>query len=80
VTRLAVLPEAQGRGIGHWCMTRAEALARERGCAYLRLDVHGGHIGLARFYEGLGYEPRGTVAVRSPDEPGLLCFEKRLAG
>ena len=61
-------------------MERAEALARERGCAYLRLDVHGGHTGLARFYQGLGYEPRGTVAVRSPDEPGLLCLEKWLAG
>jgi ribosomal protein S18 acetylase RimI-like enzyme len=80
VTRLAVLPEAQGRGIVRWCMARAEALARERGCAYLRLDVHGRHTGLARFYERLGYEPRGIVAVRSPDEPGLLCFEKRLAG
>ena len=80
MTRLAVLPEAQGRGIGRWCMARAEALARERGCAFLRLDVHGGHTGLAQFYQGQGYEPRGTVAVRSPDEPGLLCFEKWLDG
>ena len=80
VTRLAVLPAEQGRGIGRWCMARAEALARERGCAYLRLDVHGAHTGLARFYERLGYEPRGTVAMRSPDEPVLLCFEKRLDG
>ena len=80
LTRLAVLPAEQGRGIGRWCMARAEALARERGWAYLRLDVHGGHTSLARFYQGLGYEPRGTVAVRSPNEPGLLCFEKRLDG
>ena len=80
LTRLAVLPAEQGRGIGRWCMARAEALARERGCAYLRLDVHGAHTGLARFHERLGYEPRGTVAMRSPDEPVLLCFEKRLDG
>ena len=67
LTRLAVLPTEQARGIGRRCVALAEALARERGCAFLRLDVHGGHTGLAVFYERLGYEPRGTVAVRSPD-------------
>ena len=78
VNRLAVLPEEQGRGIGRWCMERVEELARERECAFVRLDVDARHAALARFYERLGYERRDTIVPERSGETGLTCFEKRV--
>jgi GNAT superfamily N-acetyltransferase len=43
------------RGIGRRLMERAEAWARERGCAVVRLWSTTARTAAHRFYEGLGY-------------------------
>jgi GNAT superfamily N-acetyltransferase len=73
VSRLAVLPELQGNGIGRWCMGTVEQLARDDGCAAVRLDVYGKHKKLLEFYTRLGYLRRGVVDFR---EAELVCFER----
>ncbi len=73
LSRLAVLPELQGSGIGTWCMKTIEELAAVDGCAAVRLDVHGRHEKLLGFYARLGYSRRGVVRFRGAD---LVCFEK----
>jgi GNAT superfamily N-acetyltransferase len=75
VSRLAVLPELQGNGIGTWCMETIEQLARDEGCAAVRLDVYGKHRKLLEFYTRLGYSWRGVVEFRGSE---LVCFERVL--
>lgn len=61
VGRLAVRPDAQGRGLGRWCMASAERLAREQGCASIRLDAVVGFPVPIALYRSLGYEERGVI-------------------
>jgi ribosomal protein S18 acetylase RimI-like enzyme len=53
---LAVLPEAQGRGIGRALMERFERELRERGIASYGLDVMAGNDAAQAFYAALGLE------------------------
>jgi ribosomal protein S18 acetylase RimI-like enzyme len=53
---VAVLPEAQGSGVGRVLMERFEALLRERDVASYGLDVIAGNELALRFYESLGFE------------------------
>lgn len=65
VDYLFVAPEAQGQGIGHLLLTRAEGLAREQRLPrlYLEADAHAGH-----FYERQGFK---TVSTRPSEmSPG----------
>ena len=61
VARLAVRPDAQGHGLGRWCMDQVERLARERGCASIRLDAVAGFDGPLALYRSLDYEERGVI-------------------
>lgn len=71
-SRLAILPELQGRGIGTWCMGEIERVAAEDGWV-VRLDAYEKHDRLLHFYDKLGYERRGVVEDRGLP---LVCFEK----
>jgi ribosomal protein S18 acetylase RimI-like enzyme len=53
---LAVLPEAQGAGIGRALMQRFEQELRERGTKSYGLDVMAGNEVAVRFYAALGLE------------------------
>jgi ribosomal protein S18 acetylase RimI-like enzyme len=53
---LAVLPEAQGAGIGRALMERFERELRERGTKSYGLDVMAGNDVARRFYAALGLE------------------------
>ena len=53
---LAVLPEAQGAGIGRALMERFEQELRERGTKSYGLDVMAGNEVAVRFYAALGLE------------------------
>jgi ribosomal protein S18 acetylase RimI-like enzyme len=53
---LAVLPEAQGAGIGRALMERFEQELRERGTKSYGLDVMAGNDVALRFYAALGLE------------------------
>jgi GNAT superfamily N-acetyltransferase len=76
VTRLAVRPVEQGRGVGRTCMGWIEEEALRRKAASVRLDAYSGHARLLRFYRELGYAERGTLLA---DDRLLTCFEKVLA-
>ena len=58
VLALAVLPEAQGQGVGRKLLEAAEAMARADGCAGIRLNSGFGRDGAHRFYEACGYHNR----------------------
>jgi ribosomal protein S18 acetylase RimI-like enzyme len=53
---LAVLPDAQGGGIGRALMERFEQVLRDRGVASYGLDVMAGNDAARGFYSSLGLE------------------------
>ncbi len=76
VHRVAVHPDAQGRGVGRAIMTELEARARQAGIAVLHLDTSIGQIAAQRLYAGGGYEEVGRIV-----QSGVECilYEKRIA-
>ena len=60
---LYVRPDLRGRGIGSALLTRACALARDRGAGLMEINVDEGDVDARRFYERYGFsgtEPGGT--------------------
>jgi len=78
VSRLAVLPALQGRGIGKWCMSTIERLAVAEECTAVRLDAYDKHVKLQDFYCRLGYQQKGTSRFNTKlyGETGAVFFEK----
>jgi ribosomal protein S18 acetylase RimI-like enzyme len=72
---LAVLPAAQGRGIGRALMAFAEAEARRLGLPAVRLFTNVKMTENRRFYPRLGYRETET---RAEDGFDRVYFEKRL--
>lgn len=77
--RLAVHPEAQGKGIARKLIAYAEQYAREAGYSSIRLDTYTKNTPALALYPGLGYERRGEIFF-----PGRTAsfpvFEKVLDG
>lgn len=77
LTRLAVLPRFQRRGIGRVCVVAVERLALEHSCRSVRLDTVEQHAELFGWYLRLGYreicryDARGTrmVGLEKPVSP-----------
>lgn len=59
LSRLAVLPEYQGRGIAKELVNWMHDFARRSGVRELRGDVRTALPALLRFYRGFGYKVRG---------------------
>jgi GNAT superfamily N-acetyltransferase len=83
LSKLAVAPEHQGRGIGAWCMIQIESIARTQRCQAVRFDALLANTGLIRFYHcRLHYEIRDIITEPDSLEPGiswrLAVFEKVL--
>jgi ribosomal protein S18 acetylase RimI-like enzyme len=76
VHALAVRRTHGGRGLGARLLDWAEAEVVARGRAFLRLDCLAENDALRRYYEQLGFEPRGEVAV---DDIVAMRFERRCA-
>lgn len=70
--KLVVARDRVGRGLGTRIVEECERVARERGVAWLRLDCVASNEPLARYYQRIGYYPRGVVN-------GLLRHDKRVA-
>lgn len=79
VHRLAVDPAFRGRGVAEALMLQAEAVARQRGIAVLRIDTNTQNPATQRLFPKLGYMYAGEISLAF--RPGLrfLCYEKRLA-
>lgn len=61
VLSVATIPEARRHGLGTEMMRAAEAEARKRGCAQIRLEVSTRNYGAIEFYRGLGYKTDGVL-------------------
>lgn len=64
VENVVVRPDWRGRGLGEALMRRLEDRARAAGSVKLTLDAYAVNLGARRFYERLGYDPRGIHYVR----------------
>jgi GNAT superfamily N-acetyltransferase len=78
VHRVAVDPGFQGKGVAGALMEQAEAVARGRGIAMLRVDTNSENQATQRLFPKLGYTLAGETGFSF--RPGLrfLCYEKRL--
>ncbi|HEX4319445.1 MAG TPA: GNAT family N-acetyltransferase [Acidobacteriaceae bacterium] len=79
VHRLAVDPAYRGKGIAAALMEQAEAVARNREIAVLRVDTNKQNQATQKLFPKLGYTLAGEIGLSF--RPGLrfLCYEKRLA-
>ena len=71
---VAVLSAHRGRGVGQALLAACEALARERGCCKLTLEVLSGNRRALRSYESFGFVPY----VLDPAEGHALLMQKWL--
>lgn len=69
LSKLVVARSRIGEKLGERILAAAERIAADRGALWLRLDCVATNNSLARFYQRLGYYPRGTVV-------GLLRHDK----
>lgn len=55
---LYVAPQQRNRGLGGAILAMVERIARDRGCAWLEINVDGDDVDARRFYERHGYANR----------------------
>lgn len=55
---LYVIPDQRNQGLGSAMLALVERTARERGCAWLEINVDGEDVDARRFYERHGYRNR----------------------
>jgi len=76
---IAVDESARGQGIGQALVEAAEEAARERDCAYLRLEIRKDNPASIALFTRLGYEPFGEYGDYYEDHMGAWRYEKSLA-
>jgi ribosomal-protein-alanine acetyltransferase len=76
---LAVAPEDAGRGHGRRLLAAAEAIARDRGCKNLMLEVRVDNPAAIALYERSGYRTVGLQPNYYQDKMSALRFAKSLA-
>ena len=78
LTSVAVAPEAAGRRLGRRLVEAAEHMARDKGCARIRLEVRADNERARRLYEQTGYRLFARVEDYYEDGEAALRFEKAL--
>ncbi len=63
VENVALLPQLRGAGIGERLMAQLRDMAIATDCKMITLDAYQKNLGARKFYERLGYEPRGVHFV-----------------
>jgi GNAT superfamily N-acetyltransferase len=58
---MAVTPLKQGRGIGRWCLSEAERIAKAWPADAIRLDAYDAEAGAGRFYASCGWTEVGRA-------------------
>ena len=80
--RMAVVPEAQGMGLGREALAFAVNVLARQGARRVGLSTQGGNLRSQRLYEGFGfrrspgYDYRLIGAVLRPPAPGLTIVEE----
>ncbi|BBN83525.1 hypothetical protein PA25_35100 [Pseudoalteromonas sp. A25] len=67
VPLLAVLPEAQGLGVGKMLMAAAQQWAKDRGYRLLHLEVFANNAKANSFYQNLGFKPEMLHMIKVLD-------------
>ena len=77
---LVVSPAAQGKGCGTRFVKFYMELARQMGCACLRIDTNARNQVARRLYAKLGFREAGVIPTCFNGLPGvdLVCLEKKL--
>lgn len=75
LSKLAVLPEYAGKGIGKLCMNYIERYAKERNISLMKLDVYDKSESAIGFYKGLGFSVTGKKPTTNFV---VLLMEKRI--
>ena len=75
---LATATAARGRGIGKALLQAAEAEARRRGAARLRLEVRRDNAAAVQLYEKHGYHRIAELAAYYDDGADAWRYEKSL--
>jgi len=78
IHRLAVHPEAQGRGFGKQLCLLAEQVAKERGHEVIRLDAYSENTISNQLYLRLGYQIADGYCYFHDNDIPFKCFEKKL--
>ena len=78
VHRLAVSPQAQGKGYAKKLMIFAEELAKKEGSKSIRLDTYKNNSVSNKFYENLGYKLVGVIRMPQYMPGEYNCYEKIL--
>ena len=76
---IAVDPAARGRGVGKLLLGAAEAMALQRGCITMRLEIRSDNTSAANLYRDAGYRQFGTYLDYYEDHADALRMEKSLA-
>lgn len=75
---MAVDSESRGLGLGKRLLQVAEDVARERTCAYLRLEVRPDNDSAIRLYEASGYRQFEVIPDYYEDHAAARRYEKRI--
>ncbi|MBP3708101.1 MAG: GNAT family N-acetyltransferase [Clostridia bacterium] len=75
LSKLAVIPEYSGLGIGRRCMEYIEQMAKIKKYDFVRFDVYNKSINTIKFYEKLDYKTIGEAKTR---RFVVLLMEKRV--
>tara|TARA_B100001167_G_C16715015_1_gene278323 strand:+ start:302 stop:808 length:507 start_codon:yes stop_codon:yes gene_type:complete len=75
IHRLAVNPEAQGKGNAKRLMDFAEAKAQEEGAVSVRLDTFSKNLRNQKFYECRGYQRLGAIYFPKQSKHPFYCYE-----
>lgn len=75
---LAVGKAARGQGLGAKLLRKVEAMARERGCESVRLEVAAGNAAAIGLYQKLGYQVFGRKQRYYDDGQDALRMRKAL--
>ncbi|MGB2171225.1 MAG: GNAT family N-acetyltransferase [Flavobacteriaceae bacterium] len=78
VHRLAVHPDAQGKGIARKLMAYGEAYAKANACLSVRLDTFSLNPRNNRFYKARNYIAVGEIFFKHKSPHPFYCYEKIL--
>ncbi|WP_018232565.1 GNAT family N-acetyltransferase/peptidase C39 family protein [Thioalkalivibrio thiocyanodenitrificans] len=76
---IAVERDTRGQGIGQALVEAAEEAARDRDCAYLRLEIRKDNTASIALFSRLGYKPFGEYGDYYEDHMDAWRYEKSLA-
>lgn len=75
---IAVHPDYQGKGIARYLIDHAEQSARERSCAFMRLEVSVNNTVAYQLYKKCGYRDIGEIPAYYEDGSDAIRMEKRI--